>query len=111
MEDTPDSPHVEPEWDKWLDHMFNEFDKESDRASVILTAALLENSLEEMVKAMLVPSASAEDPLFDGATAPLGDFSSKIEIALRLGLISDQFARDLHIIRKIRNAFAHNITG
>jgi DNA-binding MltR family transcriptional regulator len=29
----------------------------------------------------------------------------------RLGLLSDRYVRDLNLIRKIRNEFAHNIQG
>jgi hypothetical protein len=32
-------------------------------------------------------------------------------MAYRTGLISTKFARDLHLIRRIRNDFAHNIHG
>jgi hypothetical protein len=28
-----------------------------------------------------------------------------------MGLISSQFSRDLHLIRRIRNEFAHNVAG
>jgi len=35
----------------------------------------------------------------------------KIDVAYRLGLISNKFSRDLHIISRIRNDFAHNIAG
>lgn len=89
----------------------DEFEKETDRAAVILCASMIENSLEELLRAKLVPSSTAQDPLFDGPIAPASTFSSKIEFSLRLGLISDQFARDLHIIRRIRNDFAHNVSG
>jgi hypothetical protein len=99
------------DWQKWFKLLFDEFEKESDRAAVILTSAMIEDSLEDLIKAKLAPSSSSDDPLFDGSNAPVGSLSAKIEIALRLGLVSDQFARDLHLIRKIRNDFAHNISG
>jgi hypothetical protein len=58
-----------------------------------------------------VPITSSADDLFDGANAPLGTFSSRIEMSYRIGLISVKFTRDLHLVRKIRNDFAHNIHG
>jgi hypothetical protein len=48
--------------------------------------------------------------LFDGANAPLGTFSAKINLALRMGLITSTFFTGLEIIRKVRNDFAHNIS-
>jgi DNA-binding MltR family transcriptional regulator len=91
--------------------LFREFEKESDRAAVILTASIADELLHGLVAARLVPVSSSNDDLFDGANAPLGTFSARIEIAYRLGLISGKFARDLHLIRRIRNDFAHNIQG
>ncbi len=95
----------------WLRFFNEEFMKESDRAAVILTAAMLDESLKELIEAFLIPCSSSEDPLLDGANASIGSFSSRIECAYRLGLISNTFAKCLHIIRKIRNSFAHDVAG
>jgi DNA-binding MltR family transcriptional regulator len=88
-----------------------EFDTESDRAAVIVAASILDELLRSFLVAKLVPVSSSNDELFDGANAPLGTFSSRIEMAFRIGLISVKFARDLHLVRRIRNDFAHNIHG
>jgi DNA-binding MltR family transcriptional regulator len=95
----------------YFDVLHNEFDKESDRAAVILAASVADELLGTLLSAYLVPVSSSNDELFDGANAPLGTFSSRIEMSYRLGLVSVKFARDLHLIRKIRNDFAHNIHG
>jgi len=95
----------------WLSTFLAEFQKETDRASVILTAAMLDDVLSELLKARLVPCPGSADALFDDANAPLANFSSRIEMSFRLGLISHRFARDMHLVRKIRNSFAHNISG
>lgn len=94
-----------------IDFLIEEFNKESDRAAVILVASLLDESLTSLLRSFFVPDASSSDELFDGVNAPIGTFSSKINIAYRLGLISNIFCRDLHLIRKIRNQFAHNVFG
>ena len=91
--------------------LINQFSKESDRAAVILVASIINENLETLLKSYLVPIPSAHDTLFDSATSPLSNFSSKIDMAYRIGLISGKFARDIHIVRKIRNAFAHDIYG
>jgi hypothetical protein len=93
-------------WDKFL---IEEFSKESDRAAVILTAALFDASLESILRNYLLPISNNNDELFDGSNAPLSNFSAKIHIAYRLGLISLKFSRDLNLVRKIRNEFAHNV--
>lgn len=56
----------------------------------------------------MVASYTSDDPLLkqDG---PLGTFSSKIYAAYRLGIIDSEFAKVLHLVRKIRNEFAHEV--
>jgi len=93
----------------WLSFFVQEFEKESDRAAVILTAAMLDEALRELVESFLIPCSASDDPLFDGANAPIGTFSSRIECAYRFGLITATFAKSLHIVRKIRNTFAHDV--
>ena len=89
-------------WDSIFDR---EFGKESDRASVIISVAMLDRALETILKAYLVPTDSPEDSLLEGAYAPIATFNARIDLAHRLGLITARFCRDLHIIRKIRNDF------
>lgn len=96
---------------EWMNIFWDEFDKESDRACVILSAAMLDTALETVLRAHLVVESSATDRLFDGPNAPISDFSAKIDLAYRLGLISSMLCHDLHLIRRIRNDFAHNIAG
>lgn len=95
----------------WFNFLIQEFEKESDRACVVLAASLLDSALETVLSTYLVPVATGPDTLLDGATAPVGTFSAKIDLAYRTGLISSRFARDLHLIRRIRNDFAHNISS
>lgn len=88
----------------------NEFLEESDRACVVLGAAKLDISLFQILQKRLLPCGSGKDELFD-ADSPLSTFSAKINLCHRLGLIDSEVARSLHLIRKIRNAFAHEISG
>ena len=82
--------------------------KESERGSAIVCATLLEESLYRMIKARLTPSSEKKDELLEGAYAPLGTFSAKIDLAYRIGLISLDEKSSFHLIRKIRNEFAHS---
>ncbi|WP_243302298.1 MltR family transcriptional regulator [Geothrix oryzisoli] len=95
----------------YFDVLHKEFENESDRAAVILAASIADELLRSTLSARLVAVAGATDDLFDGANAPIGTFSARIELAFRIGLISSKFARDMHLIRRIRNEFAHNIQG
>jgi hypothetical protein len=51
-----------------------------------------------------------QDDLLNG-DSPLSSFSSRINICYRLGLIEPKFTRALHLVRKIRNIFAHETSG
>ena len=90
-----------------LNRLAEEMDSESERGAILVAAAMLENALVDLLQSYLVPKPLSSDSLFDGAAAPLASFSARIDLAYRIGLISDGFARDLHIIRRIRNDFAH----
>ena len=95
----------------WFTLLQAEFAKESDRASVILAVAMLDQALESLLRCHLVAIPNSEDSMLDGAYAPISTFSARIDLCFRLGLISSRFSRDLHIVRRIRNGFAHNVTG
>jgi len=92
--------------DSEIESIVTEFKNESDRATVILGAAKIDAQLYLLLSKFLKPSISSQDELLDGDNA-LGTLSSKISIAYRLGLIDAHFAKSLHLIRKIRNSFAH----
>jgi DNA-binding MltR family transcriptional regulator len=87
-----------------------QFTKESDRAAVILVGARLDYLLGELLARFMLPNTAASDDLLD-ADRPLGTFSAKIHLAYRLGLIDAAFARALHILRRLRNTFAHETAG
>lgn len=87
-----------------------EFRDESDRAAVILGAAKLDMLLLQILDRRLLPSLSSADELLDG-DSPLATFSARINACYRLGLITPEFAKSLHLVRRIRNGFAHEISG
>ena len=89
---------------------YSEFKNENDRAAVILGTSKLDLLLYQLLVKFLVPNVGSEDELFDG-DAPLSTFHAKIQMAYRLGLIDRNFVRALHLIRKIRNSFAHEAIG
>lgn len=95
---------------KAFSRFVDEFSGESDRAAVVLGAAKLDMLLYQILDRHFRPSLSSSDELLDG-DSPLSTFSARINIAYRLGLISADFAKSLHAIRKIRNSFAHELSG
>jgi len=88
----------------------NEFQCESDRAAAVLAAAYLDHLLGELIAAtMAVEPAEVEELLYQKGNGPLGTFSARTNTAYCLGLFSKDETRDLHLIRKIRNDFAHKL--
>ena len=95
----------------WDNVLKREFEKETDRGAAIFATSLFDESLRTLLSTFLVSNSTSKDEIFEGPNAPMATLSSKITMAHRLGLITDKFARDLNLIRKIRNEFAHNIQG
>ena len=83
---------------------------ESDRAAVVVGCAMLDELLEQVLKRAFLPCSTTEDDLL-GSEKPLGSFSARIHLAHRLGLIDSAFSRQLHLIKKLRNDFAHKLSA
>jgi DNA-binding MltR family transcriptional regulator len=95
---------------EWSDHFEQTIRTESIRAKAILSACYMDELLNQLLTIVLKPNIDKTDPLLDGANAPLGTFSSKIELAFRMGAISNDDKKSLHLVRKIRNRFAHELS-
>jgi DNA-binding MltR family transcriptional regulator len=94
-----------------INELQSESEALSDRAVAILLAAELNILLFKIIQKRLVrhdKKISDQDLLLSGA---LGSFAARIDIAYRLGLLDGQIAYDLHLVRKIRNKFAHQTHG
>jgi hypothetical protein len=80
----------------------------SDRASVILSATLLDDALATRLAAIFgVRIDSAEFDHIFRFEGPLGSFASRIEISSLFRVLDDTTCRQLHVIREMRNACAH----
>jgi len=86
-----------------------EFTNADDRSCALLGAAYLDHCLELLLLRALVKCEATDNLL--GETNPLGTFSAKIKMAFSLNLIPLVIFQDLEVIRKIRNAFAHQLNG
>ena len=80
---------------------------ESDRGSVLMAAAFLENKISHLLKSYMVYNETIQKKIFEG-TGALATFSSKIDMSFLLGLIPKNIYNDLGVLRKLRNDFAHN---
>lgn len=81
--------------------------EESDRGCALFAAAYLDKALSDLLYLSLVEGKNIEKELFEGS-APLATFSSRIKLGFYLGKLSAECRKDLDIIRKIRNDFAHH---
>jgi DNA-binding MltR family transcriptional regulator len=94
------------------DELFWALSKESDRGVVLVSASFLEEALEALLRARFSvrhpKSKSSINPLFD-TFGPLSSFSAKLKISYATDLIAEWMYRDLEIVKKLRNNFAHSV--
>jgi hypothetical protein len=95
----------DPEWKRRYE-LIRTLGDESERGMAVLVGAELDRALELVLCAYLPPGRARRE-LFSGGAPPLGSFSSKINLCRALHLISEDEYAVLHVIRKIRNEFAH----
>jgi hypothetical protein len=108
LEDLPGMAR-EPHSEEIIAGAIKELEKQSDRGAGIIAAALIEEILETIILSRLRPLSSDKyRDLFHG-NSPLASFAAKIDIAYAIGVINDLGRIQLHLIRKIRNEFAHRI--
>jgi len=88
----------------------NEFEDESDRAAAILAAAYIDKLLGEVLKTTMIDTKEVKH-LVDDFNAPLGTFAAHARAAYCLDLTSKEQFDDIQTIRRIRNDFAHKLTG
>ena len=106
MHASPDP--LSPESRRRLASLANELETQSDRGAVIIAAAWLDDMLLHLLKSTLKDHKASWTKLF-GTGGPLESFSNRIDLATLLGIISTEVRSDLHIIREIRNEFAHQV--
>jgi hypothetical protein len=82
----------------------------SDRACALIAVSFLDRALVSLMST-LMSGVPLEDhaPIFEGQTAILGMFSSKIRMCYVLSLISKEQMQHLNRMREIRNHFAHSM--
>jgi mannitol operon repressor len=87
-----------------------EFQNEGDRAAAILAAALLDERLRQLLTAYLIDDSKEVALLLDQEQS-LGSFGARMRAAYCLGLLDKDLYGLLSGIKKVRNAFAHQLHG
>jgi mannitol operon repressor len=91
-----------------LQGFLTEFNSESDRATAILGAAMLDEKLRQLLEAFFVEDDGQVRLLLEDEGAPIGAFGVRIRLSYCLG--ADDRAK-LVLIKDIRNRFAHQLHG
>lgn len=89
-------------------HKLFNIEKKDERTIAIIGGTFLEMALEHLLRAFFPEDEKEVNRLFE-YNQTLGDFSSKINLSYCLGLIDKLIMEDLHLARKIRNKFAHDL--
>jgi len=100
---------IEPEVAK-LGEFLSTLNEESDRGAALASAAMLDETLKDILRSFLA-DVPARDDLLEGFNAPLGTFSARCSAAYALGLIEEGEFREITLVRKIRNEFGHSWSG
>jgi len=82
------------------------FQNESDRGAAVLAGSYVENYLGLYIKSKMIDHSVAEQ-IFS-PDGPLSTFSQRIYFAQAFWFLSKNQCADLHLIKKIRNHFAHH---
>lgn len=73
----------------------------------VLSQAIIENELEQLLRTRFVRNDDQTWTLLTNETGPLSTFYTKIISGYAFRLFDEITRENLHVIRKIRNAFAH----
>lgn len=81
-----------------------------DRAMVLALGEFANVTLEELLIHYLGNTTDAKE-LIAGYNAPIGTFAARIRMANTLGMLHPDQYNDLQVLKRIRNAFAHDFSG
>ncbi|ULM98798.1 transcriptional regulator [Peribacillus frigoritolerans] len=94
--------------------VLKEFDKEvannSDRGIALICGSIIDEILKELLKEFFIENSKIDKELF-GVNQTLGTFDAKYKIAYYLGLINEIEMKNIVLLQRIRNKFAHQIIG
>lgn len=105
-----DGPAIQADLKAERDYIFANLKDESDRGLVIIGAAYLDAAVGNLLASFFLEDRKAADDLLESERHLLS-FAARTTLAYVLGLISKGEQHDLDIIRKTRNAFAHDVVA
>lgn len=92
---------------------FEQIEFDSDRAAGIVAGSIAETRLEQALQSRLraADTSKLQDIVRElfRASGALGPFSTKIDLAYLMRLLSDEAYKDLTNVKNIRNDFAHKL--
>jgi DNA-binding MltR family transcriptional regulator len=83
---------------------------QDDRAMVLSLATFIEDTQGRLLIAYFRDCKATRD-LVEGFSAPLGTLGSRTKAVYSFGLVTEAQYKDMEILRKVRNQFAHNWEG
>lgn len=89
--------------------LVDEINAGTDRSVAIVWGAMVEDALQRSVIRAIGHLSELEQEKLFSPKGRLSNFARVIDESLSLKSISEEQASDLHLIREIRNAFAHGI--
>lgn len=84
------------------------FMKETDRGLVLVAASFIDFNLQNLLVSKLTLQKKDVSEFFSG-NGFLSTFSSKIKLAKAIELIDETTFRNIEVVRKVRNQYAHMI--
>ncbi|WP_052679680.1 hypothetical protein [Rhizobium nepotum] len=90
--------------------VITEINSGSDRVAAVVGGALVDEILRRTLRNCLRQDSKVLTEVSQGS-GPLATFSACINMGYLLGLYGKEVRHDLHIIRKIRNEFAHQLNA
>ena len=95
---------------KYFSGFLSEFQEETDRGAALVGAALIDERLVCLLKSHLLECKQTKE-LLGGGNSPLGTFSARANLSYCLGLITELEYKEIEVVRKVRNEFAHKVHG
>jgi DNA-binding MltR family transcriptional regulator len=78
--------------------------------AAVIACAILDEVLTRALQQRLILTATVKEQLFSfEKNSPLATLSSKIDLAFAVGFLNTAVRSDLHLVRRIRNSFAHEL--
>lgn len=93
-----------------LNKFLSVVDGKDNHSMVLSLATFIEDTLGRLLISYFRNCKATKD-LVNGFNAPLGTFGARIKAVYAFGLVTEEQFRDMEILRKVRNRFAHDWEG